>query len=301
MDRPAPYGVFIGLVPFWDGGTGAPSLHPSVEFNQLNLKTFKSKVKTMTDQVEITMNEAAKTVLMNAKNLIVGALSDVNSVDDTKASAGQVLARTMYQALTANKGNIENGQVIAYLNITADNDVKKLKQYASIGRFVWKNKDTPYVVENETRNVPHDVIIDSEQAAPSLSTIRKHITAYEKEVQAAQDARAQAMAMDMQAAQEYIDSGVALPDNVECAEDLLMGAKFDQSIGEALEAARKTHSERIASDLQAQRIADILTECDNLLQELAIIGSDAASDAAQAIVESATAIPALIQELRKAG
>ncbi len=242
----------------------------------------------MTDTI---LNQAAKIVLDSAKTQIIAAVTVVTGDATRKATAAQVMALTSYKAFTAANAAIPAAEIAAYLNID-ETGLKKLKQYVSRAKKLYDNQGASYI-DSEGNNalIDNDAIMGD--TPPSLTTVYKQYNAHVKAVQDAKDAANEAKAIELKAAQAYVDSvdAASLPSGVTNADELLAVARGDiianreSDYTSALDLGKLILAENAARDVQASRISDLLIAGQAMVAELAGYDCDSANDVLATVSE----------------
>jgi len=244
---------------------------------------------------EVTFNQAAKDIFKANQENIKTALNSVVNNKALLSSAAQIVALTTYQAIEANGSTIPAANIGAYLGLS-DDETKKLKQYVSRASFVHGYKGKSYESDGQTVTTPHDDFMTDN--APSITTTYKAIKAHEKTVKAALEQAAQAKAMELKAAQAYVDSGADMPSGVTNADELLAVARGDMIAGRETDY---TTALALGVDIVEQAnieavndaaCADLLGEADAILQKLVDMNSESANDVLATIYERIEAIAA---------
>jgi len=238
--------------------------------------------------MENTFNTQAKALFTAKQDAIKAALNSVVNAKGIVTSAAQLVAITSYQAFEVNGSSIPAAQIGALLNLS-DDENKKLKQYVSRANFVWGYKGKTYSVDNVDITTPHTELMTEQ--APSITTIYKEIKAHEKQVKAALEAATQARAMELKAAQAYVESGADLPQGVTNADELLAKGRASNELGlsndftAALDMGREIVDAENAAFVEAETVTESLAAITAQLDALYDMNSDTANDAINSIYE----------------
>jgi len=228
----------------------------------------------------IKFTQAAKDILTANQEAIKTALDLAANSKDRLTSAAQVVALTAYKAFETNGATIPAANIGAFLNLTTD-ETKKLKQYVSRAAYVWGYKGKSYNMDTLTLKTPHDDFMTGDNP-PSITSTYKDIKAHEKAIKQAQEAATQARAMELKAAQAFIDSGATLPDSVVNADELLTMARLTKPCPEckaALDLGMGIVEQANIEAVNDAACADLLTQIKGALDKLYAMNSDTANDA----------------------
>lgn len=231
---------------------------------------------------EVTINEAAKKILADNKTALIASATVLTGDATRKATAAQTMALTAFKAFKANGAVIPAADIAAYLSMN-DAGLKKFKQYVSRAKKLYENDGaTCQDSEGGQYTLVHDDIIGANP--PSLTTVYKDFMRKFNADKDAAEAQAQARAMELKAAQAFINSGADMPDGVTNADELLAVARGDFIAGResdytaALDIGRDiVESDNIAA-MENAACEDLLTQIKADIDKLYAMNSDSGND-----------------------
>lgn len=238
--------------------------------------------------MDTVLNQAAKDILDANRVGMVASVTVVTGDATRKATAAQLMAITSYKAFAANKSVIPAAAIAAYLNID-DKGLSKLKQYVSRAKKLYDNQGASYNdADNAPQTIDHEAIMGD--TPPSLTTVYKHFNAHKKAMTEQAEKASQAKALQVKAAQAFMDSDNETPEGVANAEELLAKGRASETLGvtndftAALITGQAILDAELLASVTEQRLETLLMQAQAIIDELNGLNTQAADDVVTAIV-----------------